>query len=118
MWKISVRLLSGLVIAVLAIMTAIISPLQSTQAASTFQNPLNPDHGSDPWMLYYNGFYYLATTTWSSTSSPVLTMKKAASIQSLITTAPVTVWSDTTPSRCCNFWAPEFHLLSGPNGTR
>jgi flagellar basal body-associated protein FliL len=31
----------------------------------TFRNPLNESHGSDPWMVYYKGKYYLAATTWS-----------------------------------------------------
>src|SRR5262249_10558149 len=87
-------------------------------AATTFKNPLNPDHGSDPYMTYFNGNYYLMTTTWSSTSSPGLTMKKASTINALIATSPVSIWQDTTASRCCNFWSPEFRLLNGPNGTR
>ena len=92
---------------------------QSAQAQSTtFMNPLNPNTGSDPWMTYYNGNYYLATTTYSSSSSVGITMKKASSIPALIATSPVKIWGDTTASRCCNIWAPEFHLLNGPNGQR
>ncbi len=97
------------------------SPLVNAQPAAqttTFRNPLNPNTGSDPWMLYYNGNYYLATTTYSSSSSVGLTMKKAPSIASLIAASPVKIWGDTTASRCCNMWAPEFHLLTGPNGAR
>jgi GH43 family beta-xylosidase len=91
----------------------------SAQAqAGTFLNPLNPNTGSDPWMTYYNGNYYLATTTYSSSSSVGLTMKRAPSIPGLIAASPVKIWGDTTASRCCNMWAPEFHLLNGPNGNR
>src|SRR5690606_38047385 len=36
----------------------------------------------------------------------------------LSSAAPVYVWSETAPDRCCNFWAFEFHRLTGPNGTR
>jgi GH43 family beta-xylosidase len=82
----------------------------------TFRNPLNLSHGSDPWMVHYNGMYYLAATTWSPTSSPGLTMKSATTIQGLKEAEPVSIYSDDDPSRCCNFWAPEFHLLDGPNG--
>ncbi|HLV33937.1 MAG TPA: family 43 glycosylhydrolase, partial [Spirillospora sp.] len=31
---------------------------------------------------------------------------------------PVQIYAETEPSRCCNMWAPEFHLLDGPNGLR
>jgi GH43 family beta-xylosidase len=84
----------------------------------TFRNPLNQSHGSDPWMVYYEGKYYLAATTWSPSSRPGLTMKSATTIQGLIDASPVSIYTDTETSRCCNFWAPEFHLLDGPNGPR
>lgn len=38
----------------------------------TFTNPLS-QHGPDPWLTYYDGSYYLATTTWNST----VTMRRA-----------------------------------------
>lgn len=84
----------------------------------TFQNPLNLTHGSDPWMVYYEGNYYLAATTWSATSKPGLTMKRGATIEELKNATPETIYSDETLERCCNFWAPEFFLLDGPNGPR
>ncbi|HYN87315.1 MAG TPA: family 43 glycosylhydrolase, partial [Ardenticatenaceae bacterium] len=43
---------------------------------------------------------------------------KSPTIAGLKTAAPVTIWTDATASRCCNVWAPEFHLLDGPNGPR
>jgi hypothetical protein len=46
-----------------------------TQPA-TFHNPLNFS-GPDPWMTYYDGYYYLAATTWGN-SSVGLTMRKAS----------------------------------------
>jgi GH43 family beta-xylosidase len=105
-----------LVSAMLASLAVLTTSAQA--ATTTFQNPLNPNTGSDPWMLYYNGNYYLASATYSSSSLVGLTMKKASSISALIATSPVKIWDDTTASRCCNMRAPEFHLLSGPNGTR
>lgn len=80
---------------------------------ATVTNPLI-SNGADPWLQYHNGNYYLATTTWTSQ----LVMRKAPTIAGLKTAPPVYVWSDTTTDRCCNFWAPEFHRLTGPNGTR
>src|SRR5690606_4106190 len=80
---------------------------------TSFTNPLLPN-GADPWLQYFNGNYYLATTTWTSQ----LVMRKSPTLAGLSSAAPVYVWSETAPDRCCNFWAFEFHRLTGPNGTR
>jgi GH43 family beta-xylosidase len=84
--------------------------------AATFRNPID-DSGPDPWMTYYDGNYYLAATTWGDPWTG-LTMRKAPTIAGLKAAAPLRVWQDWTPDRCCNFWAPEFFLLDGPNGAR
>jgi GH43 family beta-xylosidase len=83
---------------------------------ATFTNPLN-DSGPDPWVTWYDGHYYLAATTWGD-ASVGLTMRKAETIQGLKDAEPRQIWQDETEDRCCNFWAPEFFLLDGPNGTR
>jgi len=49
-----------------------IYPNQDPAGPVTFRNPLNQSHGSDPWMVYYDGKYYLAATTWSTSSRPGL----------------------------------------------
>lgn len=91
--------------------------LQSVIApTATFRNPLN-DSGPDPWMTYYDGNYYLAATTWGDPFTG-LTMRKAATIADLKSALPERIWQDWTPERCCNYWAPEFFLLNGPNGLR
>jgi len=82
----------------------------------TFTNPLN-NSGPDPWMTWYDGAYYLAATTWGDETLG-LTMRKAATIAGLKAAEPVQIWQDSTEDRCCNFWAPEFFLLDGPNGPR
>lgn len=84
--------------------------------AATFTNPLN-DSGPDPWVTWYDGHYYLAATTWGD-ASVGLTMRKARTIDELKAAEPVRIWQDDTEDRCCNFWAPEFFLLDGPNGKR
>lgn len=81
--------------------------------AATFTNPLI-SNGADPWLEYYNGNYYLTTTTWNSQ----IVMRKSPTIDGLKTAAATYVWSDTTASRCCNFWAPELHRINGPSGYR
>jgi len=83
---------------------------------ATFTNPLN-DSGPDPWVTWFDGHYYLAATTWGD-ASVGLTMRKAKTISGLKTAAPVQIWQDDTVDRCCNFWAPEFFLLDGPDGKR
>ncbi|MFW6205898.1 MAG: family 43 glycosylhydrolase [Gemmatimonadota bacterium] len=83
---------------------------------STFTNPLT-ESGPDPWMTYYDGSYYLATTTWGGPEVG-LTMRKAPTIQELKEAEPVQIFQDSSPERCCNYWAPEFFLLDGPDGPR
>lgn len=80
---------------------------------SSFYNPLLALNGADPWLQFYEGNYYLTATQWSS-----IKMWKAPTLAGLSAAEPVTIWSDPTPSRCCNVWAPEFHLLDGPDGPR
>jgi GH43 family beta-xylosidase len=79
--------------------------------AATFRNPLNS--GPDPYLAYHQGNYYLTTT-----QGKAVRIWKSRTLGGLKTATPVTVWSDTTASRCCHIWAAEFHLLPGPNGTR
>jgi GH43 family beta-xylosidase len=78
------------------------------------RNPLNTYGGADPWIHYYEGYYYLATTTWRSE----LIMSKAETLAGLKSAIPQRIYVETDPTRCCNMWAPEFHLLDGPNGLR
>lgn len=86
---------------------------EGTMPEGTFANPLFAN-GADPWLEYWDGNYYLTTTTWTSQ----LVMRKSPTLDGLATAAPVNVWSDTDPERCCNFWAFEFHRLNGPSGWR
>jgi GH43 family beta-xylosidase len=82
-------------------------------APAPFYNPLNSLMGADPWLQFHEGNYYLTATQWSD-----IRMWKSPTLGGLASAAPVTIWSDSDPSRCCNVWAPEFHLLEGPNGPR
>ncbi len=94
--------------------TASPTPSASSSAARTFRNPLNL-HGPDPWLQYYNGYYYLATTTWNMS----ITMRRSRTLGGLATAADTLIMDlSSRANGCCNMWAPEFHLLTGPNGTR
>lgn len=86
----------------------------ATISANTYTNPIRT-RGPDPHMTYYNGYYYLVTTTWNST----ITMRRSRTLAG-IATAPDTVVYNLSrhPTACCNMWAPELHLLNGPNGLR
>jgi GH43 family beta-xylosidase len=82
-----------------------------SEEAGTLRNPLNPYGGADPWIQYYDGYYYLATTTWRSE----LLMSKSPTLAGLKTAIPQQIYAETDPSRCCNMWAPEFYLLDNGN---
>lgn len=85
-----------------------------TQIASdTFANPLFRN-GADPWMHYYQGNYYLTTTTWASE----LVMRKSPTIAGLADAPAHNIWTGDDPSRCCNFWAFEFFPFETAEGTR
>jgi GH43 family beta-xylosidase len=94
-----------------------VSPLSKSAVEpaidGSFTNPLFPN-GADPWLEYFDGNYYLTTTTWTSE----LVMRKSPTLAGLATATPINVWSATDAKRCCNFWAFEFHRLKGPNGFR
>ncbi|CAE6433169.1 unnamed protein product [Rhizoctonia solani] len=79
-------------------------------AAYAFTNPLKAKDGSDPFMVYSNGYYYLTTTTWSN-----IQITRAASMAGLKIATPKVIWSDTAASRCCNMWAPEIHWITSEN---
>jgi GH43 family beta-xylosidase len=81
--------------------------------AATFTNPLS-QHGPDPWLQYYNGYYYLATTTWNST----ITMRRSRTLGGLASAPDTVIFTLTRPNGAGTMWAPEFHLLTGPNGPR
>ncbi|KAF8251656.1 glycoside hydrolase [Wilcoxina mikolae CBS 423.85] len=92
------------------ILGLLLTTLLSIQFASgaTYQNPLKSPNGSDPFMVYNNGFYYLLTTTWTN-----IQITRSTTLGGLKTATPKVVWTDSTPSRSGNFWAPEVHFLSG-----
>lgn len=92
----------------------IFSHAQTNNEEGTLRNPLNPYGGADPWIQYYDGNYYMATTTWRSE----LLMWKSPTLAGLKTAIPQQIYLETESSRCCNMWAPEFYLLDGPNGLR
>ncbi len=109
-----VRAVIAAVAALFAVLALVVSsPTATAVGEDTVRNPLLPN-GADPWLQFHDGNYYLATTTWSSQ----LVMRKSPTLAGLRDAAPVHVWSETAADSGFNFWAPEFHRLDGPNGTR
>lgn len=78
----------------------------------TFQNPLKRD-GADPWMTYYDGWYYLSTTT-----AVDVRIRRARRIGELKDAPDEVVWKDSTPTRFRDIWASEFHLLDDGSGQK
>lgn len=107
------KLLRVLLVLVVLLLTTVGVAQGQSDEPGTLRNPLNLS-GPDPWLEYYDGYYYLAATTWASE----WTMRKSPTLAGLKTAEPVQIYFETDPSRCCNFWAPEFRLLDGPNGPR
>jgi len=107
-------LLSVVILLMLAVTMSPISGQSADGQPGILTNPLNIYGGADPWLQYYDGTYYLATTTGRSE----LLMSKSETLAGLKAAIPQLIYAEIDPSRCCNMWAPEFHLLAGPNGLR
>lgn len=91
---------------VLQILILAASPWPLIAGPAAFQNPLN--QGPDPWMIYFEGNYYLTTT-----QHDCIRMWKAPTLSGLKTDSAVTVWTDNHPDRSHGIWAPEFHFING-----
>lgn len=95
------------------LLALLVSPVTAQPAAAAagqpYTNPVKAQKGADPWLEYYNGNYYLVTTSFTNE----LTMRKSPTLAGLATAPSVQVWSDTTAGRNANFWAPEIHFLNG-----
>lgn len=87
---------------------------QADHAENTYTNPIRSQEGADPWIQYHEGNYYLIATTWSSE----LTMRVSPTLDGLDDAPDIQIYEEHEPSRCCNMWAPELHLMDGPDGER
>lgn len=87
-------------------------PAAKTPMRATFRNPLK-QFGADPWLTYYNGWYYF-----SATSGGDVRLRRARRLAEIKDAPDQAVWKDATPTRFRDLWAPEFHLLDGGQGRR
>ncbi|RDG36152.1 family 43 glycosylhydrolase [Streptomyces corynorhini] len=102
-------LLIAVLLVVLAGLVAAVAPTAGAAEGRPYTNPVKDRKGADPWIEFYDGDYYLITTSWTSE----LTMRKSPTLAGLATAPSVQVWSDSTSSRCCNMGAPEIHFRDG-----
>src|SRR5439155_3558143 len=68
---------------------------------------------ADPWLMWHEGWYYLATTT-----AVDVEIRRARRLGELRAAPGHVVWRDPNPERFRDVWAPEFHLLDGGKGPR
>jgi len=74
--------------------------------AANFTNPLKNPNGSDPFIVYTGGYYYLTTTTWDN-----IQITRAKTLGGLKGGENKIVWRDSTASRTGHFWAPEIQWI-------
>ncbi|KAF5023544.1 hypothetical protein F66182_4411 [Fusarium sp. NRRL 66182] len=77
-------------------------------SARAYTNPLRNPGGGDPQITYTGGYYYLISTEWDN-----LQLARATTIEGLKTATPKVIYTDNSPNRSGNFWAPELHYLGG-----
>lgn len=111
------RRVAGLMVALVASggAASAASAAARTQSSggTTYTNPVvDGPNAADPDIVYYEGRYYHIATTWGSHWE----IRGATTLAGLHDAEPVTVYEETVASRCCNFWAPELHLLTGEDG--
>lgn len=88
------------------ICTAVLAAASLISSAAAFTNPVRNPGGSDPFLVYTGGYYYLMTTTWTD-----IEIARSTTIEGLKTATKKVVYSTSTSTRCCNVWAPEVHYL-------
>src|SRR6266536_6631732 len=82
--------------------------LLPTSYVAIYSNSLRNPEGSDPFIVYSGGHYYLLTTTWTNVSIPRVT-----TLNGLKTATKKVVYSTSTASRYCSVWSPEVHYFDG-----
>lgn len=87
------------------LLIAVVMMLMMDLKAQTFSNPIGDL--ADPHITFYNNYYYLTGTTGSN-----ITIKKAATLNSLKFATGVVVFTPPSGGPCCNFWAPELHRIN------
>jgi GH43 family beta-xylosidase len=87
--------------------------------SQTFKNPIRAS-GPDPFVVYYNGYYYLTFTSnyAKHPGGSAIEIVRTQTVAHMSKAEPVAVWQDSARERSSNMWAPELHRLKGPDGLR
>ncbi|KAH0268753.1 Arabinanase/levansucrase/invertase, partial [Aureobasidium melanogenum] len=82
----------------------------SAVLGANYSNPLEPKDGGDPSIVWHEGYWYFTATNYRDIS-----VRRATTLAGLKTALPKTVWAPSAeyPSRQCNIWAPELHIVDG-----
>ncbi|QEO15498.1 family 43 glycosylhydrolase [Agromyces intestinalis] len=110
------RLRRWLIVAVCAAITLLGVATPSYAADGTpYQNPIvGAPNSADPWLGYYNGYYYYTATTWTGN----IYIRKSTTLAGLKNAPETKVFTMSQTNATSNMWAPSMHLLDGPNGKR
>ena len=89
--------------------TCTLSLFSTLVGGATFSNPLRTVNGSDPFLVYVDGYYYLMTTTWRNVQ-----IVRAKTLEGLKTGEAKTIYTMSNPKPEGNdVWAPELHKING-----
>ncbi|MFD4509200.1 family 43 glycosylhydrolase [Streptomyces sp. NPDC058457] len=101
--------LAALFTAIVALLVSVLAQPAGAAGGATFTNPLKSRAGADPWLQYYDGNFYLITTSFTNE----MFMRESPTLAGLNTAPNVLIWHDDTAGRNANIWAPEIHLYNG-----
>lgn len=76
--------------------------------AAAFTNPIRSPGGSDPFVTYSGGYYYIMTTSWTDVE-----IARSTTVAGLTTAAKKVIYSSADSTRSSNVWAPEVHYFDG-----
>jgi GH43 family beta-xylosidase len=106
-------------LAVLGALLAASSGAARQAVPSTFTNPIVEENSPDPEIQVFRGRYYMTYT-----HEATIVIRKARRLADLRSAREHVIWDPAAegepPERShpSSLWAPEFHRLKGPNGTR
>jgi len=79
---------------------------KSQAGVTTFRNPVSTTNGADPFVTYYNGFYYYLRTTGNVT---IYKCSKLYDLEPSRASQSKTVYNGANSNYVSDVWAPELH---------
>jgi GH43 family beta-xylosidase len=87
---------------------ALLSLATVVSFAAAWTNPVRSPGGSDPFVTYSGGYYYIMSTSWSDVE-----IARSTTVAGLKTATKKVIYTSTVASRSSNVWAPEVHFFNG-----